>query len=93
VHVVPSDWIFNLRHHQLPEIQSLSTQFLHIMSTSWLLEEDTLLIILTLIIAWFGAIVYFIPVRQHLYLKAATTAQRSATQRSGDPNLIGMQCW
>jgi hypothetical protein len=65
------------------------------MSTSWLLEEDILISILLTAagLAWFGAIVYFIPLRLHLDQKAATAAQRPATQRSGDLKLIGMQCW
>jgi hypothetical protein len=63
----------------------------HIMSTSWLSVEDILiLIVFAALIAWFGAIVYFIPVQLHLDQKAAAIAQRSATQRSGDPKLIGM---
>jgi hypothetical protein len=64
------------------------------MSTSWVLEEGIrILILLTAAgIAWFGPIVYFIPVRLYLDQKTAT-AQRSVTRRSGDPKLIGMQYW
>jgi predicted membrane protein len=64
-----------------------------IMSTSWLLEEDILIFILLIALTWFGAIIYFIPLRLYLDQKAATAAQRPAAQRSGDPKLIGMQYW
>jgi hypothetical protein len=47
------------------------------------------LIFLTIGIAWYIAILSFIPLQ--LYLDAVTAAQRFANQRLGDPNPNGMQ--
>jgi hypothetical protein len=63
-----------------------TTELLHIMSTSWVLEEGIRILILLIAagIVWFGPIVYFIPIRLYLDQKAA--AQRSVTRVQEIPN-------
>jgi hypothetical protein len=74
----------NLSTHCLPHNINHTT-------ISWPSEENIQVIFLTILFAYIAAILYFIPLRLHLDERAAAAAQRSARQRSGDPNLNGMR--
>ena len=83
--VEPTCILYSLPPYKKPNPLLIASDCLSIMSdlNSSTLEANILLFFLTLIVAWFCVIIYYIPVQLYLDQKAIITEQRLE-----DPNLI-----